>query len=627
MTTFQANLSFLEQRFPYAHHQLIPASPQSTGYEPFLSEDGLGNIRIQRSGEREEFLYDPSQTSMDVARWLQAQSDSISQHDHLLLYGLGIGHHLQVLLTFYPDKWIYIYEPDTELFRAALQAEDMTAILSHENVKALAVGSSTEAKRQLIYPICTHAQGSCAFLYMPYYARTNAEGIEQFREEIPAIVSEFQVNRNTRNLFKEQWLVNRLYHLSTNLNSTPLHALKGRFKGVPAIIVGSGPSLKEDVEWIRQLRRHCLILSAGTSVQPLLHFGIEPHLVALVDGGAIVEKVFQDSVSRSVPMLYSPTTNYRVTDSMNSSLFHFFDHTDPVSKHYMALTDEDPVFNSSASVTGMAIQAAVYMGCREIVFAGQDFSFPGEVHYAPGVTHFGEEGQKYVVSHAQVLVENVLGTMNRTNTSYHVLLRNTEEIISQLAGIRFINTSSVGAKIKGTEWMRMEEYYKGIRESNIRSPERIDTVDAAAGFYSNERLAMILTRVKLLSDDLHSYQQELNEMKKLIGKLADWSRTNPSKCTKALETIEDKWSAVVNRDSFTALYESLLPEELHYFDNHLSLIVAERTLIGKARLFEIYLGKIVQEMLEATPKLQAMAAEAMARIGRFDITDAINAKG
>ncbi|WP_080832509.1 motility associated factor glycosyltransferase family protein [Cohnella massiliensis] len=622
MTILETNLKFLRQSYPHVYRLLNESPSTSANYRSFVSKDGLGNIEVCFNERKTEFLYDPSQTAMEAARWLQSITEHVSQQEHILIYGLGLGHHLQLLLTYYPQKWVYVYEPDLEMFRKAIETEDLSLLLSHQNVKALAVGKSAEAKRQLIYPICTHAQGSCSFLCLPYYERVASSDLRDFRQEIPSIVSEFNVNQNTLVQFKEQWLRNRLNHISTNLSSIPLHALKGLFQNIPVIIVGSGPSLKEDVEWIRRLRDHCLIFAAGTSVQPLLHFGIEPHLVVMVDGGSIVELVFQDEASRNVPMLYSPTTNFRVTDLMTSQLFHFYDHTDQVSKHYMELTDEDPVFYSSASVTGMAIQAAVYMGCKEIIFAGQDFSFPGNNYYAPGVTHFAEQGQKYVVSNAQDEVENVLGTTNRTTSSYRVLLRNTEEIISRLPGVRFINTSSVGAKIAGTEWKRMEMYYEEINGGLITAPKCISDVLKVNARYSTERVASILTKIKSIQVDLGVYQQKFHEIKKLIGKLAEWSRTNPNKCAKTLESIEDHWAAVVNRESFRALYESLLPQELHYFDSHLSSIVAEKTIIGKARMFETYVGKIVNEMLEVTPLLKEIAVEAISRLKQHESEDA-----
>ncbi|MBB6632582.1 motility associated factor glycosyltransferase family protein [Cohnella thailandensis] len=610
MTIFESNLKHLNDKFPFAY-SVVKQISLSDKYRAFLSEDGLTNIEIKLDSDVNDFLYDPQHTGMETASWLQAIASSISEHEHVLLYGLGMGHHLQLLLTYFPSKWFYLYEPDAELFRISLATENMADILCHPNLKALSVGLTAEAKRQLIYPICTHAQGACAFLYIPYYARTNEEEISTLREEFPTFVSEFKVNYSTRNRYKEQWLQNRLNHLATNLSSVPLRVLKDRFMGVPAVIVGSGPSLTEAVEGIKTLHDQCLIIAAGTSIQPLLHHGIKPHIVVMADGGAIVEKVFTDSESRTVPMLYSPTTNYRVTDVMRGGLIHYYDTSDLVSKHYMEISEEDPVLRSSASVTGLAIQAAVYMGCQEVVFAGQDFSFPGEVHYAPGVTHFGEQGQKWVVSKADVLVENVCGTHNRTTASYAVLLRNTVEIISLYPNTRFINTSSVGARINGAEQMPIEEY---IRETS-RLPAFISfDFNFMAEGYGQERVASINKRVEGMPADLASYHQELIGIRKLITKLAEWSRTNPDKCARALEAIEDKWSSVVNRDSFKALYESILPNELHYFDSHLSLIVNETTLIGKSRMFETYVGKIVNEMLEVTPKLQEMAAEALCRL-------------
>jgi hypothetical protein len=68
-------------------------------------------------------------------------------------------------------------------------------------------------------------------------------------------------------------------------------------------------------------------------------------------------------------------------------LMHAFFDIDHLTHYLMKLTETDPIFASSATVTGTAIQAAVHLGCKEIIFIGQDFSYPNNQYYTEGVAH------------------------------------------------------------------------------------------------------------------------------------------------------------------------------------------------------------------------------------------------
>ncbi len=59
--------------------------------------------------------------------------------------------------------------------------------------------------------------------------------------------------------------------------------MKGAAENIPAVVVGSGPSLGMEIEALRRLKNHVCIIAAGSSIQALLKHGIEPDLIVAMD--------------------------------------------------------------------------------------------------------------------------------------------------------------------------------------------------------------------------------------------------------------------------------------------------------------------------------------------------------
>src|SRR5690606_2626315 len=81
-------------------------------------------------------------------------------------------------------------------------------------------------------------------------------------------------------------------------------------------------------------------------------------------------------------------------------------------------------------------------------------------YYSKGAKHLDQNQLEVVVHTSSLSVENVSGGMNTTNLSMISALEDTEQLIQELDDIKFINTSSLGAKIKGADFMRIEDAYE-----------------------------------------------------------------------------------------------------------------------------------------------------------------------
>jgi hypothetical protein len=96
----------------------------------------------------------------------------------------------------------------------------------------------------------------------------------------------------TRLEFEERWVFNSLSKLPALSSMRPVSALFGLGKGAKALIVSTGPSLRDSLGEIAASRDRYFIACADSAYRVLLRSGITPHLVFSLDSQAHTAKHF-----------------------------------------------------------------------------------------------------------------------------------------------------------------------------------------------------------------------------------------------------------------------------------------------------------------------------------------------
>ena len=97
------------------------------------------------------------------------------------------------------------------------------------------------------------------------------------------MLSEARANDDARRAFAPRYLLQTLQNLPVIAREGDTAALDRRFAGIPAVIVGAGPSLDEHLPELRRLSDRCLIVAADTALAPLETAGITAPVVVGVD--------------------------------------------------------------------------------------------------------------------------------------------------------------------------------------------------------------------------------------------------------------------------------------------------------------------------------------------------------
>jgi hypothetical protein len=91
--------------------------------------------------------------------------------------------------------------------------------------------------------------------------------------------------------FNQVWQQNFQANRSTIEQNLGVIALKNKFRNLPCIVVGAGPSLDKNVRFLHRAQNKAVIISCDAALKPLMGHGIVPEFVVV----SILRKISPDS--------------------------------------------------------------------------------------------------------------------------------------------------------------------------------------------------------------------------------------------------------------------------------------------------------------------------------------------
>lgn len=317
----------------------------------------------------------------DEASRRQTLADVSSLGDGIVVaLGLGMGHALRELRERTRAK-VIVFEPDPGILRRVLEwgpcdLGGITVVSDLVDLKmhwAIMIGSRPRA----------------ALVRTPGYEKAYAEADRALGEAIGALVRNVQINENTHHLRSRIWLGDIFENLPRMAGTTPFMALEGKYRGVPAFIVGAGPSLDKNGPLLRDAVEKGIVIAVNTSGRALVRHGVTPQVLACIESidlsGVLGALPFIDDVVRAFSLSGSPA--------------HLVTGKGPLLPIFENLQSFEPLIDLTghrglpvgASVTTAALSLAERLGCTPIVLVGQDLAFSGNQVYASGTSYDGSK--------------------------------------------------------------------------------------------------------------------------------------------------------------------------------------------------------------------------------------------
>lgn len=225
--------------------------------------------------------------------------------------------------------------------------------------------------------------------------------------------------------------------LITEFDSSPLEK--------DFIVVAAGPSLDDNMEFLRESQGKKTIIAVGTVFKKLLNNNITPDMVAILDAQERTYKQIEGIEGQKVPMLLGITAYWKFAAAYKGEKYLIplkgMESLDNITEKY------DDVWEGGGTVTSLAIEAAIRFKAEKIFLVGVDLAYPGGMSHA---TETMDRGRKSL--EGLLPVEGQNGTTVYTTVVFNSYRHEIEAMIAETPWILYYNMSAVGAKIAGTQY-------------------------------------------------------------------------------------------------------------------------------------------------------------------------------
>lgn len=259
-------------------------------------------------------------------------------------------------------------------------------------------------------------------------------------------------------------LRNRLLNMPAYVNNmgyTEFKSVAGEvYKGKPAVLVASGPSLDKNVHLLKDYQDKALILSCDGSLSTLLKQGIVPDVVGSVERVYRTYNVFYENrtdhafekdIVFSGPAVVRPEMVDIFKDHKMISVF-------KNHEAYGGWLDEITMYKKGRLWSGTSVAHFLYsfaegLGCDPIILIGQDLAYSNM-----GLSHAGdvEIVESVELEHVETWVKDYDGKDIPSTNIWKMFLLTLEDMIRQSTS-KAIDATEGGAYIEGSEIMTLKE--------------------------------------------------------------------------------------------------------------------------------------------------------------------------
>jgi len=333
--------------------------------------------------------YDPAKEAQQFAEGIEW-----GEANYNVVFGLGLGYVAEELVQrMRPTDKLLLYEPSLEMFALALMSRDLRSVLARPGT-ALGVAETVNLAVNALMSKFSIAEfrGVRMISFPGFENLPNAHLFTKLQEGLRAQLFAVGGNFQTLMAMGASYQYNTLLSFRAILENPPFQNLIGRFRGIPAVVVSTGPSLDKNVELLNEIRDRALIIAVETSLKPLLKRGIEPHIVCTGDPQEANYRHIKGTDAPNTYLVVEPQAPPKSIAEWTGRVF-ICSFGDFMMRWVESVIGERGTLKSWGSVATMAYDIALKVGADPIIFIGQDLSFPEGRTYARG-TYFEDEDQQ-----------------------------------------------------------------------------------------------------------------------------------------------------------------------------------------------------------------------------------------
>jgi len=576
------------------------------------SQKGAGTLKVHINGTDiyMHSKYDP----LSEAKRIADSFESKSENQHLLFYGIGLGYVLDIMKERDPGMVYSIYEPNPLIFLKFLSSRK----LSREFVEALQSiyikGLAHDGEMDLLI-FFQNLGFYVKPITLPSYERVYAEDYNHFCRKFKDSIIDKRFKVGTKYVYEKRWVNNIMQNFPYTIKSENILNLSEKvFRGKPAVLVASGPSLDEEIEKLKKIKSEGLayIFSAGSAVYKLFKHGILPDAVCAIDGNQsnydIYKILFEDPQNKT-PLIYADMVCNEVVSSYNAGLFSIIMKNDTLASYYLKNKSGMKVrmVRVAPSVALITLQILHYLQCDPIILVGQNFALKNDYYYAMGIDfHKNRKAKERITEKDRAnsfQVEDVHGNKVYTLKNLDLMRRNMEALIKCDSINNVINTTKGGARISGTKYIPLDDVMRERLNVPVVDPNwheiRPEGYDIE---YLRAQHELVLEEKSTILDTIRKIEKEIEKIEKAV------LSKNENKLNKLLSDFSVKVKELTRNKYYETFIHPMNTLRMEILANNLMQIAREGNVIKKGRealiVYKDFITEIKNLIIEMEPSFK-----------------------
>ncbi|KKO47042.1 hypothetical protein WG68_03695 [Arsukibacterium ikkense] len=254
---------------------------------PYKDDVLLGQTSVDKFSHYIHYSH-IAQTQPLINKQLQQKIQLPKEVDSLIIFGVGLGKHIQLLTEQYQISNLYICEPNLDFFAASLAVTDWAAIFERAEQNGLRIylnlgGDGSTYFYDLMAQFYQVGAYSIANTYMlcSYFNQKMHKAIADLRAELKVVLALGEYYDHCRYGIAHTYNSVAKQHRFLQYDNSSYRNLPAL--NLPVFIVGNGPSLDGSFAYLQEHRDKVLLISCGTALYSLYKMGIKPDFHAEVE--------------------------------------------------------------------------------------------------------------------------------------------------------------------------------------------------------------------------------------------------------------------------------------------------------------------------------------------------------
>jgi flagellin glycosyltransferase Maf-like protein/6-hydroxymethylpterin diphosphokinase MptE-like protein len=435
-----------------------------------------------------------------------------SQVRCLLVFGVGLGYHLEWLLENHDVRHLCVVEPQLDVLLASTYTMDWLSIFERFQAPGYTLHISAGKNRDecsidlfnWVEEIGTH-NAVVSFIYTHLETASIRDIREVFGQRV--LATRFESGGSFED--ERVGLAHTLHNYRAGVPLMRPAQDESEGPGCPAVLIANGPSLDHALDFLREARQSTILFTCGTAIGSMARAGIKPHFhIEQERPRSMAEWIAHasdDEDRAGVTVLALNTTHPEVFAQFERGGMglkfrdagtSFLEHTGASGDDAVQLTECNP------TVLNAAFSFVRELGFTEVYLVGADLGFPaGDKHHSELSLYYDlKEGAEETV-YVQTRPEEALvvpGNFGGEVETVSAFLRSRESLefaLTRSPGLQCYNTSE-GVLIRGTEPRRIADIALGgageratakatTAAPTTAAPTTIDTAAIASALFNN----------------------------------------------------------------------------------------------------------------------------------------------